>query len=363
MFKKIIISTFVVAFIGSMGYVGFYLYKKAEEPAIVYSTIKPVRTDIVKKTVATGSVKPRKEIDMKSQVSGVVSELYVEPGQQVKEGDRIAKIRIIPNMVSLNNAEAQLKRAEINFNNAKREYKRQKSLFEKELISEFDYNQQKLNYELEQQNVEAAKINLQLVKEGAAKESGNAANIVLATSGGMVLDVPVKEGNFVIESNTFNDGTTIATIADMSDLIFEGFVDESEVGKITEGMPLSLKVGAIDDQRFAARLEYISPKGEEKDGAIQFEIRAEIDSTQLQDTFLRAGYSANADIILDQRKNVITIQERDLLFAEGKTFIEVETANNTFEKRQIEVGLSDGMNIEVVNGLSETEEIKEQKES
>lgn len=363
MLKKIVLSIFVITLIGSMGYVGFYLYKKAEEPAIVYSTIKPIRTDIIKKTVATGSVKPRKEIDMKSQVSGVVAEIFVEAGQTVQEGDRIAKIRIIPNMVSLNNAEAQLKRAQISFNNAKREYERQKSLFDKKLISEFDFNQQKLNYELEQQNVDAAQINLQLVKEGAAKEAGNAANVVYATSGGMVLDVPVKEGTFVIESNTFNDGTTIATVADMTDLIFEGFVDESEVGKITEGMPLSLKIGAIDNQRFDARLEYISPKGEEKDGAIQFEIRAEIDPAQLSNTFLRAGYSANADIILDERRGVIAVQERDLLFADGKTFIEVQTSSNSFEKREIEVGLSDGMNIEVVNGISETEEIKEQMES
>lgn len=362
MLKKFFITLIIVAIIGSMGYVGFYLYKKAEEPAIVYSTTQPVRTDLQKKTVATGSIKPRKEIDMKSQVSGVVAELFVEPGQEVKEGDQIAKIRIIPNVVTLNNAEAELKRAEINFNNAKREYERQEKLFKKQLISEFDFQQQKLSYELEEQNLEATRINLQLVKEGAAKESGNAANIVYATATGMILDVPVKEGNFVIESNTFNDGTTIATVADMSDLIFEGFVDESEVGKITEGMPLSLKVGAIDEQRFSARLEYISPKGEEKEGAIQFEIRAEINNADLRGTFLRAGYSANADIILDERKDVITIQERDLMFTDDKVFVEVETAPNTFEKREIEVGLSDGMQIEVVDGLQEGDKIKEQIE-
>jgi len=180
MFKKILITIVLVALIGSMGYVGFYLYKKAEEPAIVYSTIQPVKSDLQKKTVATGSIKPRKEIDMKSQVSGVVAELYVEAGQEVKEGEQIAKIRIIPNVVTLNNAEAEVKRAEISFNNAKREFERQQKLYEKQLISEFDFQQQKLNFELAEQNLEASRINLQLVKEGAAKESGNAANIVYA---------------------------------------------------------------------------------------------------------------------------------------------------------------------------------------
>lgn len=360
--KKVIISIFVIALVGSMGYAGYYIYKKAEEAPIVYSTTEPVIKDIQKKSVATGSIKPRKEIDLKSQLSGVVEELYVEAGTIVQKGDKIAKIRIMPNVVNLNNAEANVKRAQISFNNAKRELERQEKLFEKQMISEFDMNQQKLTYELEEQNLEAAKINLQLVREGSAKESGNKANVVLATAEGMVLDVPVKEGSFVIESNTFNDGTTIATVADMTDLIFEGFVDESEVGKITEGMPLSLQVGAIQDQNFIARLEYISPKGTDKEGAIQFEIRAEINTEQLSGYFLRAGYSANADIILDERKNVLSIQERYLLFTDGKVFVEIETAPNTFEKREVEVGLSDGIQIEVVKGISETDKIKEQKE-
>lgn len=363
MIKKIVFTLLGISLIGSMGYVGVYLYKKSEEPAVVYTTFVPEMGHIQKKTVATGSIKPRKEIELKSQVSGVVAELFVEPGQQVKEGDRIAKIRIIPNVVSLNNAEAELKRAEINLNNAKREYQRLQQLFDKQLISEFDYQQQKLNYELAEQTVEASRINLQLVKEGAAKESGNAANIVLATSEGMVLDVPVKEGSFVIESNTFNDGTTIASVADMSDLIFEGFVDESEVGKITEGMSLSLKVGAIETQRFGARLAYISPKGEEVDGAIQFEIKAELNPEDLHSTFLRAGYSANADIILDERQNVLTVQERDLLFTDGKIYVEVETAPNTFERREIKTGLSDGLHIEVVEGIGAKDKIKAQLES
>lgn len=360
--KKIIISIFVLALLGSMGYAGYYIYKKAEEAPTVYSTIEPAISDIQKKSVATGSIKPRKEIELKSQLGGVVDELYVEAGTIVKKGDKIAKIRIMPNVVSLNNAEAEVKRAQISYNNVKRELERQEKLFDKQMISEFDMNQQILSYELEEQNLEAAKINLQLVREGSAKESGNKANIVLATAAGMVLDVPVKEGNFVIESNTFNDGTTIASVADMTDLIFEGFVDESEVGKITEGMPLSLQVGAIQDQNFVARLEYISPKGEDKEGAIQFEIRAEIDTQQLSGYFLRAGYSANADIILDERKNVISVQERDLLSTDGKVFVEIETAPNIFEKREVEVGLSDGIKIEVLKGISVNDKIKEQKD-
>ena len=351
-FGILMILLLFVSFFGG----GYYLYQKSEEKPVVFSSDTPFYSDIVNKTVATGSIVPRKEIELKSQVSGVVDEIFVEPGETVKEGDLIARIKIIPDVVSLNNAENRLQTAIINFKNAEKELQRQKELFEQNVISEFDYNQFLLSYNLAKQDLEAAENNLELVKEGASKKTGNASNLVYSTASGMVLDVPVEEGNFVIETNTFNDGTTIATVANMNEMIFEGKVDESEVGKIREGMDLKLTIGALEDVSFHAKLEYIAPKGVEEEGAIQFEIKAAI---QLKEgTFLRAAYSANADIVLDKRDSVLSVKEKWLVFEEEKTFVEVQTGEQQYEKREIETGLSDGINIEIVSGLAADEKVK-----
>lgn len=342
----IILGICVLAlFIGT----GYFLYQKSEEKPIVYETEKPFIHNIVKKTVATGAIKPRKEIAVKSQVPGVVEKIYVEPGQIVKEGQLLAKIRIIPNMVNVNNAETQLNNATINFENAKIEFERQKGLYENKVISEVEFNAASLDFKLKKEALEAAENNLQLIKVGASKKAGQVTNQVKATVAGMLLDVPVKEGTFVIESNNFNEGTTIVSIADMKSLIFEGKVDESEVGKIKEGMDLQLTIGAIENEKFDAKLEYISPKGLDDQGSIKFEIRAAVTLTEKD--FLRAGYSANADIVLQKRDSVLTIKESSLLFEENKVFVEVETSPQVFEKREIKTGLSDGINIEVLSGI------------
>ncbi len=351
-FGILMILLLFVSFFGG----GYYLYQKSEEPPVVFSSDTPFHSDIVNKTVATGSIVPRKEIELKSQVSGVVDEIFVEPGESVKEGQVIARIKIIPDVVALNNAENRLQTAVINYKNAEKEIERQGELYEQNVISEFDYNQFLLSFNLAKQDVEAAENNLELVKEGASRKTGNANNLVRATATGMVLDVPVEEGNFVIETNTFNDGTTIAAVANMNEMIFEGKVDESEVGKIKEGMDLKLTIGALEDVSFDAKLEYISPKGVEEEGAIQFEIKAAI---QLKEgTFLRAAYSANADIVLDKRDSVLSVKEKWLIFEDGKTYVEVEVGEQEFDKREIETGLSDGINIEIVSGLKEGEKVK-----
>ncbi len=351
-FGVLLILLLFVSFFGG----GYYLYQKSEEAPVVYESDTPFFSDIINKTVATGSIVPRREIELKSQVSGVVDEIFVEPGETVKEGDLIARIKIIPDVVALNNAENRLQTAIINYKNAEKELERQRELYKQKVISEFDYNQFLLQYNLANQDVEAAENNLELVKEGASKKTGSGNNLVRATASGMVLDVPVKEGNFVIETNTFNDGTTIATVADMSDMIFEGKVDESEVGKIREGMELKLTIGALEDQVFYAKLKYISPKGIEEEGAIQFEIKGDI--TLKEGTFLRASYSANADIVLDKRDSVLSVKEKWLVFEDGKPFVEVKTGEQAFEKREIETGLSDGINIEILSGLGRDEEVK-----
>lgn len=334
-----------------------FLYRKSQEEPVTYQTAKPFVTDIVRKTVATGKIVPRKEIAVKSRVPGVIEEVYVEAGQKIVKGDLIAKIELLPDLAFLSNAESELERARINLINAKRDYERQQVLFRDKLISELDFNRFELQYRLADEVVKAAENNVALIRDGASKASGMVSNEVQATVSGVLLDVPVKEGGFVIQSNTFNEGTTIATIANMEDMIFEGRVDESEVGKLREGMPLELRVGAIGDPRFAAHLEYIAPKGFEDQGTIKFEIRAAVNLSE--DTFLRAGYSANADIVLERRDQVLAINEANLIVDGNKTFVEIESGPQQFVKREVVVGLSDGINIEIISGLQEAESIKQ----
>jgi HlyD family secretion protein len=271
-------------------YTIYFLYQKSQAKPIEYETTRPLKTEIIKSTVATGSVVPRKEIMIKPKVSGIVEELYVEAGDMIKEGDLIAKIKIIPDMVSLNNAQSRVNRAKISYEDSKRQYDRQKDLLDQGVIARAEFEPYDLAYKNAIEEVEAAENNLELIKEGQTKKAGSVTNtVVKSTAEGMVLDVPVEVGFSVIESNTFNDGTTIASVADMGDMIFEGKIDETEVGKIKEGMPLILTVGAIDDASFSAVLEHISPKGIEENGAIQFEIKANVELKQ--DEFIRAGYS------------------------------------------------------------------------
>jgi HlyD family secretion protein len=341
----------LLAFLGVFGWTLYFLYSKNEKKPTRYVTEQPFNATIVKKTVATGKVIPRKEIEIKPQVSGIIDKLYVEPGDKVKSGDLIARIRIIPNMLNLNNAENRVRLAELNLKNAKRDYDRNKGLFDEGVISAASFQSVEITYENAGQELNAAKDNLEIIRKGATARSGKTSNtLVRSTSSGMILDVPVEEGNSVIEANTFNEGTSIATVADMEDMIFEGKVDESEVGKIRTGMTLLMSIGAIEDQKFEAKLAYIAPKGVEENGAIQFEIRADM---ELKDSlFVRANYSANADIVLDQRDSVLAIQEAWLQFEEEKPFVEIETADQVFEKREIKTGLSDGINVEILEGLS-----------
>jgi HlyD family secretion protein len=351
--KILLIIVIAVVFVGTI----YFLYQKSKEKPVVYETTNPFKTDIIKKTVATGSVVPRKEIEIKPKVSGIIEEIFVEPGQKVIKGDKIARVKIIPNMVNLNNAESRLNRAAILLENAKRNYERQEQLYEQNVISLNDFEEYELQYLSAMEEVEAAENNLQLIREGQTKESGKETNTVItSTIDGMILAVPVEVGNSVIESNTFNDGTTVASIADMGDMIFRGNIDETEVGKIKEGMKLILTIGAIETEKFEAILEHISPKGVEENGAIQFEIRANVDLSQ--NAFIRAGYSANADIVLDKRDSVLAIQESLLQFREDSSFVEIEIGPQQFEERNVLVGLSDGINIEVVEGLTEEDKIK-----
>ncbi len=351
------ISYFILILIGIV-FIGtlVFLYKKSQKPPVVYKLDSPVTTTIVKKTVAIGKVIPRREIEVKSQVSGVVEKVFVVAGQRVKNGDILAQIKLRPSMLNVNNAESRVQTAKINFQNVETEYQRQKKLFEQRLVSEADYNKSLLSYNLQREALRDAENNLMLLKSGASKNSDKVSNLVPATLDGMVLDVPNKEGASVIEASTFQGGTTLATLADMNNMIFEGLVDESEVAKLHEGMELMLNVGALQGKTFSAVLEYISPKGTSDQGTIKFQIRAAI---KLQnELFLRANYSANADIVLAKRENVLAINEGNLIVEDSGSFVEVETGTQKFEKREIKTGLSDGINIEVLSGLTLSDKIK-----
>ncbi|MFC2096393.1 efflux RND transporter periplasmic adaptor subunit [Bacteroidota bacterium] len=355
--KKVFRIILLVIIIGAFGATIYFLYQKSKSEPVVYETENAVIKDIIKKTVATGTVVPRKEIEIKPQVSGIIEEVYLEPGDIVKNGDLIAKVRIIPNMINLNNAEARLDQAEIDYEDAKLVYDRQKMIFDEGVIPAAEFQQYEISLNRAKSELNSAENNLQLIKEGVTKDSESSTNtLIRSTIVGMVLDVPVEQGNSVIESNTFNAGTTIAVIADMGEMIFEGKVDETEVGKIKTGMNLLLTIGAIEETEFNAYLEYISPKGIEENGAIQFEIKAAVELKK--DYFIRAGYSANADIVLTRKDSVLSVKESLLIFEEDSVFVEIETEPQIYEKRLVEVGLSDGINIEVLAGITEEDKIK-----
>ena len=359
--KKVFKIIGIVLLIGAFGGTLFFLYTKSQKKPEVYETKNPFVSDVVMKTVATGSVVPRFEIEIKPQVSGIVDELYVVAGDRVVKDQVIARIKIIPDMVTLNSAETRLNRAEINFEDAKTDYERQQKLFDQDVISYEEFRNAKVAYDSSKEELTAAENNLELIKNGVTKKAAEATNtLVRSTINGMVLDVPVEIGNSVIQSNTFNDGTTIAAVADMGDMIFEGKVDETEVGKIREGMPIEMEIGAIEKEKFQATLEYISPKGVEENGAIQFEIKASVQLKEGQ--FIRAGYSANANIVLEQKDDVLVIPEGLLKFENDSSFVEVQVGEEQqFEKRFVHTGLSDGINIEITEGLTEEDKVKGEK--
>ena len=358
--KKFIRIFIGLAFVALIVYGFFYLFQKSKQKDIIYETKGPSIDNVVKKTVATGTVTPRKEIAIKPQVSGIIEELYVEPGDMVKKGNLLAKVKIIPDMVALNSAESRVNKAKLRQEDAKLVYDRQKKVFEQGVIAEAEFQKYRTEYNTTVEEVEAAENNLQLIKEGITKKSGQLSNtLIRSTIQGMVLDVPVEEGTSVIQTNTFNEGTTIASVADMGEMIFEGKIDETEVGKVKEGMKLELTIGAIENETFDAILEYISPKGVEENGAVQFEIKAKVSLNS--DNFIRAGYSANANIVLERRDSVMVISESLIKFEnenKDSIYVEVETQPQVFEKRYIKTGLSDGIHIEVIRGLEIQDKLK-----
>ncbi|NVN17863.1 efflux RND transporter periplasmic adaptor subunit [Muricauda sp. HICW] len=351
----VILLLIVIVFGGSM----YYLYQKNAEDPVVYQTETPSKQTIVKKAVATGSILPLEEVLIKPNISGVIEEIYVEGGDYVKSGDLLAKIKVVPNLSALNDAKNTIDEAKINLDDQKRNYERQSTLFGKGVIPKTDLERAQVAYDQAKQAYSAANKRYDIVKTGTTSGLSSSANTMIrATVSGMVLEVPVEVGNQVIESNTFNEGTTIAAIADVDKMIFEGKVDESEVGKIKEDLPLEITVGAIENRVFDAVLDYIAPKGKEENGAIQFEIKGTLKKSDT--VFIRAGLSANASIILARADSVLAVKEALVQFDDDtkKPFVEVETANQQFERKTIELGVSDGIFVEVKSGIAATDKVK-----
>lgn len=338
----------------------YFLWKKSQPVITVYEVVTPKRDSVETKTVATGKVEPRDEVLIKPQMSGIISELLKEAGQMVKEGEIIARIKVIPEMVQLNSAESRVRVAKINLEQITATYKRDEELHKQGVIAKEDYETSLSNYKKAQEEAENAQDALEIIREGISRRSAASSTTqVRSTITGMITDVPIKVGNSVIQSNTFNDGTTIASVADMNNMIFRGKVDETEVGRIHEGMPIKLTVGALDSRTFDAVLEYVAPKGVEENGAVMFEIKAAVQMPE--DAFIRAGYSANAEIVLKRATDVITIPESCVEFSGDSTFVQIvtqEKPEQLFEKRPVTVGLSDGIKIEVKDGLAENDKIR-----
>lgn len=353
--KYIIIGVLVL---GALWAAAFFI-KSNSKSAIVFETKTPFISNIEKKTVATGKVVPEDEVEIKPQITGIIDKIFLKEGADVKAGDLIAVIKVVPNEQSLNQAQGRVRNAEIALKNTTIEYERNKKLYERGVISNQDFNNLQLQYDQAVQELDNSKADYRIIRIGSAGGSSSANTDIRATVTGTILEIPVEEGVQVIQSNNFNDGTTIATIADLGKMIFEGKVDEGEVAKLELGMPLKISLGAIEDKELDAELRFIAPKGIEETGAVQFKIEGDV---QVPDDFMiRAGYSANASLVLEKKDSVMVIPEALLQFDKetDKPYVEIETGEQKFERKDIEIGISDGVNVEIVSGLSMEDKVKE----
>ena len=351
---KIILIIIGVFFIAALIWFG----KKNSKSIIQYETEKPFKTTILKKTVATGKVTPLEEIEIKPQITGIIDKIFLLEGAKVVKGDLIATVRVVPNEQSLISAKGRVDNIKLILDNAKIALDRNKNLFERGVISKQEFENIELNYNQTLQDLKNAQNDYQIIKSGSSGAAGAANTNIYAQMTGTILEIPVKEGDQVIQSNNFNAGTTIASIADMNKMIFEGKVDESEVGKLINGSEIEVSIGAIEGMKFPAKLNFIAPKGTEEAGAVQFKIKADVSLDE--GYFIRAGYSANADIVLEKKENVLAIKEALLRF-DAKTeepYVEVKKADGSFEKRTLKLGTSDGVNVQILKGISENDEIK-----
>ena len=361
--KLIIAAIIALIFIGTF----MFLWQKSQPKEIVYNEFTPKTEDIQKTTIITGKIEPRNEVNVKPQISGIITELYKEPGQYVQQGEVIAKVKVIPDMGQLSNAESRVRLADINLKQAQVDFNREENLYNQKLVSDDEFDKSKQALRQAKEEKAAAVDALQVVRDGVSQSNAKASStLIRSTISGVILDIPVKVGNSVILSNTFNDGTTIASVANMNDLIFRGNIDETEVGQLVSGMPMKITIGALQDLKFDAALEYISPKATESNGANQFEIKAAVNLTGISETSgtsgsLRSGYSANAEIVLAQAQKVLSVPESAIEFSGDSTFVYIvksEGKQKTYERKQVVTGLSDGVNIEIKKGITQKDIVR-----
>ena len=356
-YRKLIVAVIIaVIFIGTF----VFLYQKSQPTPVVYNEFTPELKDIQKTTVITGKIEPRNEVTVKPQISGIITELYKEAGDMVQQGEVIAKVKVIPDMGQLSSAEARVRLADINLKQAQVDFSREESLYKQKLVSADEFDKIKQTLRQAKEEVVAAQDALDVVKNGVSKSNASASStLIRSTITGLILDVPVKVGNTVVLSNTFNDGTTIATVANMNDLIFRGNIDETEVGRLVEGMPMKITIGALQDLSFEANLEYVSPKAVESNGANQFEVKAAVHV--IKGGKIRSGYSANAEIVLAKASKVLSIPESAIEFSGDSTFVYVVKGSGekkTYDRRAVTTGLSDGVNIEIKKGISVKDKVR-----
>jgi HlyD family secretion protein len=354
----------VVKYAGiSLGVIGIlwaaaFFIKSNSKSSVIYETISAAPQTIETKTVATGKVVPEVEVEIKPQISGIIDRIYLKEGEKVKAGDLIAKVKVVPNEQAMNQASMRVKSSEVAFANAQIEFSRNKQLFEKQVISSQEFNTQKLRFDQARLDLENAKSDYEIIKLGSAGGSATSNTNIRATVSGTILEIPVKEGDQVILSNNFNAGTTIATIADLTLMIFEGKVDEGEVNKLSIGMPLSISLGAMEKTTLDATLRFVSPKGIEEQGAVQFKIEGDV--IIKEDVLVRAGYSANATLVTERKVDVLSLPEAVLQFDRktDKPYVEVLIGDQKFERRDIEIGVSDGINVEIITGVTAEDKVK-----
>ena len=356
-YSKLIVAAIVaVIFIGTF----VFLYQKSQPTPVVYSEFTPEVKDIQKTTVITGKIEPRNEITVKPQISGIITELYKEAGDMVQQGEVIAKVKVIPDMGQLSSAEARVRLADINLKQAQVDFSREEALYKQKLVSADEYDKIKQTLKQAKEEVVAAQDALDVVRNGVSKSNASSSStLIRSTITGLILDVPVKVGNTVVLSNTFNDGTTIATVANMNDLIFRGNIDETEVGRLVEGMPMKITIGALQDLSFEANLEYVSPKAVESNGANQFEVKAAVHV--MKSGKIRSGYSANAEIVLAKASKVLSIPESAIEFSGDSTFVYIvkgEGEKKTYDRRAVTTGLSDGVSIEIKKGITAKDKVR-----
>lgn len=354
--KFVVAALLLLIFIGTF----VFLWMKSQPTPDVYTEFVPKVQNLTKTTVVTGKIEPRDEVNIKPQIAGIITKLFKQAGDRVQQGEIIAKVQVIPDMGQLSNAEARLRLANINAGQARVNFEREKQLFDKGLVSADEFEKVQQTYNQAKEEVQAADDNLQVVRDGVSKSNANASStLVRSTITGIILDIPVKVGNSVINANTFNDGTTIASVADMGNLIFRGNIDETEVGKLVTGMPMKITIGALNDTRLEAALEYISPKAVENNGANQFEIKAAV--RQVGNKQIRSGYSANAEIVLASARNVLTIPESAVVFEGDQTFVYVVKnagKDTTYEKKKVVIGMSDGVSVEIKSGITAKDKVR-----